>query len=126
VATSLREPRDYAELRDLPGDEREKWFVATASELDSLLEKDVFVSCFRPPVKRLGTRWVYKIKRLADGTIERYKARLVAWGFTQRPGLDYGDTFAPTVHIEAIWMLAALACQNDWDAVQIDVKTAYQ
>ena len=48
----------------------------------------------------VGTRWVYDVKVDADGTISRYKARLVAQGFSQRQGIDYYETFAPTMHIK--------------------------
>jgi hypothetical protein len=83
-----------------------------ASELDSFMGKDVFAPCRSAPRKNLGTRWVFKIKMLANGSVERYKACLVARGFTQRYGVDFEETFAP-------------ACQNDWDMKQVDVKTTY-
>ena len=68
---------------------------------------------------------VYKLKRDADGKISRFKARLVARGFTQVYGTDYLDTYAPVTHLETIRLLFALAAEKDWEIRQIDVKTAY-
>jgi stage V sporulation protein SpoVS len=68
---------------------------------------------------------VLKLKRDANGQITRYKARLVARGFTQEKGVDYHETFAPTMRVISIRALLALAAYNDWEVEQLDVVTAF-
>jgi len=57
-------------------------------------------------------RWVYKIKRRADGTVERYKACLVARGFTQQEGINYSETFNPVVKPTTVCLVFAIAVSN--------------
>ena len=61
----------------------------------------------------------------ADGTISRYKARLVAQGFSQRQGIDYSETFAPTMHIKTARVLLSLAARLNLEVRQYDVSTAF-
>ena len=69
-----------------------------------------------PPPKRkvIGTKWVYKVKYKSDDSLEKYKARLVAQGFSQVEGFDVHETFAPTVRIASIRLILALAAHNNW------------
>ena len=62
--------------------------------------------------KAVGSKWVFKRKRDADGNVERYKARLVAQGFTQNNGIDYDETFSPVVRSESIRTIIALAAKH--------------
>jgi histone deacetylase 1/2 len=57
----------------------------------------------------VGCRWIYKIKRKADGAIERYKARLVAKGFHQREGVDFSETFSPVIKHATIRLVISIA-----------------
>jgi stage V sporulation protein SpoVS len=68
---------------------------------------------------------VFKLKRDANGQIARYKARLVARGFTQANGVDYHEIFAPTVRVISIRTVLALAAYNDCEVEQLDVVTAF-
>ena len=86
-----------AEVMNLAPDERERWLKAAQDELQSLIENGTFELVQLPPGRKaIGSRWVFRVKRNADGSIERHKGRLVAKGFSQHPGFDYNETFAPT------------------------------
>ena len=73
----------------------------------------------------VGCKWVFKIKRNADGTVSRYKARLVAQGYSQEPGEDYDEVFAPVVRYNSIKTVLAIPNQFDKEVHQMDVKTAF-
>ena len=73
----------------------------------------------------VGCKWIYKIKTRSDGSIECYKARLIAKGFTQEYGIDYKETFALVAHISSICALLAVATASKWDIFQMDVKNAF-
>jgi hypothetical protein len=68
---------------------------------------------------------VYRIKKNADGTIDKYKARLVAKGFKQRYGIDYEDTFSPVVKIATVRIVLSTSVSRGWSLRQLDVKNAF-
>jgi histone deacetylase 1/2 len=70
-------------------------------------------------------KWVYKIKRSSDGTIDRYKARLVTKGFKQWYGIDYEDTFSPIVKITTVRLVLSIAVSRGWTLRQLDVHNAF-
>lgn len=103
----------------------ELWQKAMDSELISLCENSAFTSVPQPKDKSIvGGRWVYKIKRNADNE-PYYKARYVAKGYSQIPGIDFQDTFSPTAKIASVRTLAQVAVENNMVVHQMDVKTAY-
>ena len=123
-ANSPSEPRTYREAT--AGPDAENWKAAMADEFNSLNEHGTWTIVPRPENRKVvSSKWVYRVKYKADGTISRYKARLVARGYTQVFGVDYTDTYAPVTRLETLRLLFALAVQNDWEVRQIDVKTAY-
>jgi hypothetical protein len=79
------------------------WKEAMMEEYASIMKNDVWEVVPRPEGKRVvGSRWIYKVKHAADGSVEKYKACFVAKGFAQKDGVDYGDTFDPMVRYSSI------------------------
>ena len=73
----------------------------------------------------IGTKWVFKNKQDCEGQVIRNKARLVAQGYSQVEGLDYGETFAPIARLESIRILLAFATSHNIILHQMDVKSAF-
>ena len=73
------------------------WMAAMQCEYDAIMKNGTWSLCDLPPCKKaIGTKWVYKLKCKPDGSVERYKDRLVAKGYAQEKGIDFKKTFAPT------------------------------
>jgi hypothetical protein len=70
-------------------------------------------------------KWIWTIKRRADGTLERYKARWVLRGFTQRPSVDYDETSSSVVKPATMHTVLSLALSRSWPVHQLDVKNAF-
>jgi len=75
--------------------------------------------------KPIGSKWVFKKKTNVEGKVEKYKAWLVAKGYSQVPGIDFGDIFSPVVKITSIRFLLSVATAFDFEVEQMDVKTTF-
>jgi hypothetical protein len=73
----------------------------------------------------VSSRWLFKIKHVADGSIEKYKTRFVARGFSQKEGIDYEETFAPVAIYTSIKTIIAFAAKMKWKLQQMEVKTTF-
>jgi hypothetical protein len=100
---------------------------AIRAELTSLEKRKVFGPVVQTPVDLIpvGYKWMFMRKRNERNGVIRYKARLVAQGFTQRPGIDYEETYSPVVDATTFRDLISLAIREGLDVRLMDVVTAY-
>ncbi|GJR35673.1 retrovirus-related pol polyprotein from transposon TNT 1-94 [Tanacetum coccineum] len=118
------EPTSYREA--VTSSEGQQWREAIKSEIESILQNHTWELVDLPPgCKALGYKWIFKKKMKADGTVDKYKARLVIQGFRQREGLDYFDTYSPVTRITSIRTIIAIAALRNLEIHQMDVKTAF-
>src|ERR1700752_4112245 len=121
---ALSEPQTYQQAVSSP--EREKWLEAINAEYESLNDNGTWELVERPKGRKLvSCKWVFKVKHNVDGTVDRYKARLVARAFTQTEGVDYHETYAPVVKMTSIRVLLSIVAIHDLELHQMDVKTAF-
>lgn len=115
------EPTSYKEAV-----KHEVWRNAMKHEIVGLEEKDTWDVVDLPPDKEaIGCKWVYKIKFNSDGTIERHKGRVVAYGNNQEEGIDYSETFAPVVKMTTMRIVLEVAAAKGWELYQMDVHNAF-
>lgn len=123
-ATSVPEPSSYQEV--LKSSEKDKWIEAMNKELTSLEENQTWELTDLPKNRKaLPCKWIFKIKRNPDGTVDKYKARLVAVGYNQRKGIDYNQTFSPVAKMSTIRTLLTIAATEGLALRQFDVSTAF-
>ena len=95
-------------------------------EYELILKNDVWDIVPRLEGKSIVTsKWIFKIKHATDESVEKYKARFVARGFSQREGVDYDETFAPVAQFTSIRTIIVLAATMGWKLYQMDVKTTF-
>lgn len=73
----------------------------------------------------MGCKWVFRTKRKPDGSIDRFKVRLVVKGFHQHLGIDYKETFSPVVKPAIIRIVLTIAVMQGWDLRQLDINNAF-
>ena len=103
-----------------------KWMEALEAECDSLVKSETWELVIPPnDACIVGSKWVFKVKRNANGEVDRYKARIVAQGYSQTYGIDYEEVFSPVVRYSSIRTLLTLANAQDLKIHQMDVTTAF-
>lgn len=110
----------------LNGPYQNQWLEAMKDEINSLKSQNVWSIVPKPSNQNItGCRWVLRIKRNPDKSINKFKARLVAQGFSQIPGVDFNETYCPVVKRRTLRLLMAICVENDWDLQFLDVEGAY-
>jgi hypothetical protein len=127
METALVISEDEPTLREaLSGDKREAWLGAIEAELAQMEKVNAWAPVVPPPdANIIPSLFVFRRKRNETGKIVRYKARLVVKGFKQKFGVDYIDTFAPTVRSSTLRILLSFAAQKGAAVHQCDVKNTY-
>ena len=100
-----KEPSNYEEAA-----EKKEWKDSMIEEYQSIMKNDVWDVVPRPEWNSVVTsKWIYKIKHDADGSVDKYKVRFVARGFSQKEGIDYEETFTPVSRYTSIRLVLSLA-----------------
>ena len=95
-------------------------------EIKALEANNTWTLTSIPPSKKpIGCKWVYRVMYKSNGSVERYNARLVAKGFTQKDGLNYLDTFSPKAKMFSVKCVLAVAAMKGWFLSQLDVNNAF-
>jgi hypothetical protein len=117
----VSEPSNFEEASG-----RQVWRDSMMEEYDSIIKNDVWEVASRPEGKSLvNSRWLYKLKHVADGSVEKYKARFVAQGFSQVERVDYDETFAPFARYTLIRAVISIEAEMGWRIHHMDVKTSF-
>lgn len=108
----------------LNSSDAKQWEEAMKEEMKSLTKNKTWELVNLPPDRRtIKNKWIYRLK--TDGNINRYKVRLVIKGCSQKINIDYNETFSPVARFESIRILMSIACANDYEIYQFDIKTAF-
>lgn len=105
----------------------DKWSNAMGSEYNAQIAHRTWDLVPPPPpsVTRVGCRWIFTKKYHSDGSLNRYKARLVAQGYIQQYGIDYAETFSPVIKSSTIRVVLGVAIDRSWPVKQLDVNNAF-
>jgi hypothetical protein len=92
----------------------------------SIMKKDVWEVVPQPEGKSVvGSRWIYKRKHAANGSVDKFKARFVAKGFSQKEGISFSETFAPVARYYSIRVMISIVAELGWKIHHMDVKTTF-
>src|SRR5579871_5854511 len=123
--TIYEEPQTLQEAINHPTHGKQ-WEEAIQYEYKSLIDNQTWKFVPLPKGRLIvGCKWIFRYKLGADGTIQRFRARLVAKGFTQTYGVDYNETFAPVAKLPSLRLLLAIAVIEDLEIYQMDVSSAF-
>ncbi|KAJ8900220.1 hypothetical protein K2173_024860 [Erythroxylum novogranatense] len=115
------EPCTIAEALRLP-----QWRASATDEFNALVRNNTWDIVPASEAQNVvGCKWLFRIKQKSDGSIDKYKSRLVAKGFSQAPGIDYKETFSPVVKHSTIKVVLTIALANRWSLHQMDVNNAF-
>ncbi|GKB42800.1 putative RNA-directed DNA polymerase [Tanacetum coccineum] len=115
------EPKTFYEASQNP-----KWIEAMNLKMEALHRNNTYILADLPLRRKdIGCKWICKIKYKSSGKNDRYKARLVANGFSQREGIDYEETFSPVIKMVIVRCLIAPSVQYNWPLYQLDVNNAF-
>lgn len=119
-------PNTYKQAMNTP--QAKQWKMAAMDEYKSMIDNKVFKSVNRKDIPKnaliVKSRWVFNVKQEENNT-ERFKARIVAKGFTQERGVNYIDKYAPVMRFETLKLVFSLAAMNKWNIRQLDAKNAF-
>jgi hypothetical protein len=102
------------------------WRQAMNLEFNALLQNKTWTLVPSHPSQNvIGCKWVFRVKRTADGSVERNKARLVAKGFHQQSGVDYDKTYSPVIKPTTVRTVLSIAISSGWSLRQIDIQNAF-
>ena len=117
-------PKSYKEALQSPF--APQWQVAMDEEFNNLITNKTWrLTDLLPGRKAIRCKWVYALKTKLDGSLDRFKAQLVAKGCSQIPRVDFHETFSPTVKYDSLRIILALVASLDLHMQQFDIKTAF-
>jgi hypothetical protein len=123
------DPKKLTFRQAMEGSEKDKWVGAIDEEVQNLIRRQTFSGEISEADLQgkevVDAKLVFDHKKDKDGRILRYKARLVARGFTQKHGVNYEETFAPTIRLDAMRIILALAAKKGWKVHQMDAVAAF-
>ena len=118
------DPANFAKAME--SHDAKQWLKAMHEELDSISKNEVWdltkLSTGRKPI---GCKWVLRKKYKVDGSLDKYKVRLVAKGFTQQPGVDFVDTYSLVAKFALVRIIVVVAARLDLELHQLDIKIAF-
>jgi len=118
------EPKSYTEA--MQSENSQEWQSAMDDEMMSLVENNTWELVQKPDDRMvIDNRWIYRVKMNVDGTVQKFKARLFAKGYSQQAGVDYNETFSPVARFDTIRDVLSVAASEKLNLAHFDVKTAF-